>query len=79
MFELEVDPVTPVAALESGAELASFVSTVSGTAGLDLVLSGLEATRRLQAWTAAEQLRLLAQLQARQDTVTDPFRQGTAR
>jgi hypothetical protein len=72
MFELQVDPVGPVASLGSGAELAEFVSRVGGSAGLDLVLSGLEATRRLQAWTAAEQLRLLAQLQARQDAVTDP-------
>jgi hypothetical protein len=39
---------------------------------LDRVLSGLEATRRLEAWTAAEKQRLLAQLQTRQDLVTDP-------
>jgi hypothetical protein len=57
MFELRVDPAAVVAALGSGVELAEFVAAVPGQAGLDRVLSGLEATRRLEAWTAAEKQR----------------------
>jgi hypothetical protein len=72
MFESQVDPVAVVAGLGSGVELAEFVSAVPGSAGLHRVLSGLEATRRLEAWAAAQKQWLLAQLQARQDAVTDP-------
>ena len=55
-----------------GVMAAALVEGIGASASVSVLLGGLEALRRLEAWAAAEQARLLAQLQVHQDAVGDP-------
>ncbi len=73
MFDTSVVEASSAVLPEAGSSLVAVLDDIDvAAARIGGLLTGLEACRRLAAWNAAHEARLLAELQTRQDAVSDP-------